>query len=191
MVARRVQQIFKAWSSFYGSPILQKPFYRRVHAAVMSEVTAPRSLLDIGCGTGQLLGDLVDRFPAARAIGVDLSRHMLAVARRRLPARTGLVCCNVYALPLADHAVELALSTISYHWYLEPQRALAEVHRVVAPGGRFVLATLVAPVPAELRTMRVTTVDGIAGQLAAAGFQVERVTRVRPMVAVFAARNGA
>jgi len=189
MVARRVQRIFRAWSSFYDSPILQKPFYRRVHAAVMDQVTAPRSLLDIGCGTGQLLGDLVQRFPAARAIGVDLSRDMLAIARRRLEPRTALLCCDVYALPLADHAVELATSTISYHWYLEPERALAEIHRVVAPGGRFVLATMVSPVRTVIRNVRLTTVRETTGQLTAAGFRVERVTRVRPLVAVFTALN--
>jgi ubiquinone/menaquinone biosynthesis C-methylase UbiE len=188
---RLVDLIFRVWSPIYDSAIFQRPFYRRVHAAVMRSLDGlePRRALDLGCGTAQLTADLAARWPGALVVGADLSASMLGAARRRLGAAAPpLVQANVYALPFADGALDLVTSTISYHWYLEPARALAEIHRVLAPGGRFQLATMsrtwlwrLAP-----RT-RVVTADETARDLGAAGFRVARATGLFPWVTLFSA----
>jgi ubiquinone/menaquinone biosynthesis C-methylase UbiE len=186
---RIVQFLFKLWSSFYDQPIFQRPFYRRVHAAVLKEIDlTPVVALDLGCGTGQLTEDLVRRFPRALVTGVDLTHGMLAAARRRVGPSLPLVRGNVYALPVADRSVDLLTSTISYHWYLEPRRALAEVRRVVRPGGRFVLATMATQLlRGQFGQMRLATASDTEEDLRSAGFRVDRRTHVRPGVEIFVA----
>jgi ubiquinone/menaquinone biosynthesis C-methylase UbiE len=189
---RLVQTFFRLWSGFYDQPIFQKPFYRRVHRAVLGAiddagVRAPRRVLDLGCGTGQLTADLAARFPDAEVVGLDLSADMLSHARRRL-ARARLLRANVYALPLPDESLDLVTSTISYHWYLEPERALAEIHRVLRPGGRFVLATMATSfVRAVVGPNRWVPARRHIADLGAAGFTVEATARVRPLVHIFSA----
>jgi ubiquinone/menaquinone biosynthesis C-methylase UbiE len=184
-----VELLFRAWSTVYDQPIFQKPFYRRVHAAVLRAVDAqdltPEVVIDLGCGTAQLTADLAARYPVV--CGVDLSAAMLAAARRRLGAAAPpLVQANVYALPLRDASVDLLTSTISYHWYLEPARALAEIHRVLRPGGRFVLATLASRVfQGTFGQTRWVSPARHAADLRAAGFTVLGEARVIPNVRVF------
>jgi len=188
---RLVQFLFRVWSPIYDQPIFQKPFYRRVHAAVLDSLgdARPARVIDLGCGTAQLTDDLARRFPAAAVAGVDLSQDMLREARRRLGAQApALLRGNVYALPLADGGVDLLTSTISYHWYLEPARALAEIRRVLRPGGRFVLATMATRFwRGVVGRARLATVEDTRADLAAAGFRVVDERRVRPGVRVFVA----
>jgi malonyl-CoA O-methyltransferase len=188
-----VQRLFRAWSRFYDQPVLQRLFYRRVHAAVLRLIddaaVTPRVVVDLGCGTAQLTADLASRFPAATVIGADFSDAMLAAARRRSgSAAPALVRANAYELPLPDDSVDLLVSTISYHWYLEPARALAEIRRVVTPGGRFVLATLASRgIGGVVARQRWVTPTQHGADLRAAGFAIVAQARVVPAVRVFAA----
>ncbi len=188
-----VEFLFRVWSGVYDQPIFQKPFYRRVHTAVLGAIdasgVAPRVVVDLGCGTAQLTADLSRRFPGALVAGVDLSDAMLIAARRRLGAEAPpLLRANVYALPLADASVDLLTSTISYHWYLEPARALAEIRRVLRPGGRFVLATMATKIfRGNVAKARLVTAEDHVADLRAAGFQVVGNAHVRPSVRVFTA----
>lgn len=183
---RYVERLFRVWSTFYDHPLLQKPFYRRVHAAVLRAVPSDaRVIVDLGCGTGQLTADLAARYPRATVIGVDLSREMLGKAQARHP---DLVQANVYALPLATGSIDLMTSTISYHWYLEPARALAEIRRVLAPGGRFVLATMTSRIwRGTVAGTRWASRTQHAADLRSAGFDILDESKVRPSVSVFTA----
>ncbi len=101
-------------------------------------------LLDIGTGTGRLLELLAPR--ARSALGVDASRAMLALARARL-AQPGLGHCSVrladmYRLPLADGAFDLAVLQMVLHYAEDPAGALAEAARVLAPGGQLIVVDL-------------------------------------------------
>ncbi len=184
-----VDLIFRVWSPIYDSALFQKPFYRRIHAAVLDSLDGPppRRVLDLGCGTAQLTADLRARFPHALVLGADLSGDMLAAARRRLGAATPpLVQANVYALPFKDGSLDLVTSTVSYHWYLEPERALAEIHRVLEPGGRFQLATMTHTWLWRLAPKtRVVGATETRRELVAGGFQVTRETRLRPWVTLY------
>ncbi len=96
-------------------------------------------LLDLGCGTGVLLEQVLARWPATRAVGTDLSGPMLAVAQARLGNRTPLVQADVSALPFATHSLDVAVSNSSLHYWPDPDRAIAEITRVLRPGGRLVI----------------------------------------------------
>lgn len=118
-----------------------REYLRRSLDATLRELSvgAGERVLDVGCGTGALLEAVRERWPGAAGVGVDLSLEMLAVARRRLPPEVGLVAGDAGLLPFADGAFDQATCTSALHHWAEPEVALAEVARVLRPGGRLVL----------------------------------------------------
>jgi SAM-dependent methyltransferase len=110
-------------------------------------------LLDIGTGTGRMLevfGPQVDH-----AVGLDLSRDMLAVARVNLE-RAQLRNCTVrhgdmYALPFAVPSFDLVILHQVLHFAERPAEAVAEAARVLRPGGRLVIVDFA---PHQLEALR-------------------------------------
>lgn len=98
-------------------------------------------LLDVGTGTGRMLELFAGR--AERAVGVDLSREMLAVARAGIE-RKGFDNCQVrlgdmYDLALADASVDLVIFHQVLHFADDPLAAILETGRILRPGGRVVV----------------------------------------------------
>ena len=67
------------------------------------------SVLDVGCGTGELLREVGLRFPETARTGLDLSANMLAVAREKLGGAVELVQGDAERLPFADGRFEVLL----------------------------------------------------------------------------------
>jgi len=90
-------------------------------------------ILDLGCGDGQL----TQRIAATGAVvvGVDASHEMVAAARSR-----GIVAdqAGAEALPFPDAAFDAVFSNATLHWVRDQDAMMAEAHRVLKPGGRFV-----------------------------------------------------
>ena len=117
-----------------------------VEAALLTLVPETDSgrLLDIGTGTGRVLELLAPRI--SQGIGVDASKAMLALARSRL-ARVGLTHCSVrladmYRLPLVAGSFDIAVVQMVLHYAEDPPGVLAEVARVLRPGGRLIVIDL-------------------------------------------------
>jgi len=126
-----------------------------VEAAVSSALgPGPFDLLvDIGTGTGRMLELFAPRF--RRGIGLDLSPAMLAYARAKLE-RAGLTHAQVrqgdiYDLPLADQTADAVVMHQVLHFLSDPQRAIREAARVLAPGGRLLIVDFA---PHELEFLR-------------------------------------
>lgn len=100
-------------------------------------------LLDLACGTGRTGHLLKRRWPAARLVSVDLSAPYLAAARTTLAGhgRTHPVCANAERLPFADNAFDAIACVFTFHELPPKIRRIvaSEIHRITAPGGRFVL----------------------------------------------------
>ncbi len=103
------------------------------------------ALLDIGTGTGRLLELAAPR--CERAVGVDASRDMLALARARLAER-GLAeratvrQADMYRLPFNDAAFDAVTMQMVLHYAEDPAAALAEAARVLRPEGVLVVVDL-------------------------------------------------
>jgi ArsR family transcriptional regulator len=98
-------------------------------------------LLDLGTGTGRMLELLNGRY--RRGLGIDLSPAMLAYARAKLD-RSGIANAQVrqgdiYDLALADQSAAALVMHQVLHFLSEPQRAVREAARVLAPGGRLLI----------------------------------------------------
>ena len=90
-------------------------------------------ILDLGCGDGQLTQRLA--LSGASVVGVDASPEMRAAGRLRgIDAREG----RAESLPFADCSFHAVFSNAALHWVRDQDAMLAEVRRVLRPGGRFV-----------------------------------------------------
>lgn len=103
--------------------------------------------LDLSTGGGHAALALAPR--VGRLTATDLTPRMLALAREHLRGRgivnVDFVVADAEQLPFLDASFTLASVRIAPHHYANPQRAMDEVARVLAPGGRFVLIDNIAP----------------------------------------------
>ena len=119
------------------------PIEEAVEAAIM-EIAGEgpfERLVDLGSGTGRMLTLLGDR--ARSAIGLDLSRQMLNIARSHVAA-AGLAACelrhgDVLATGLPAGEADLVVVHQVLHYLAEPAAAVAEAARLIAPGGRVLI----------------------------------------------------
>lgn len=99
---------------------------------------ARRRILDAGCGTGPLVADLTDR--GAMVAGFDASPAMIWLARKRLGDEADLRVADLSRpLPYDDEAFDDALAVLVLHYLEDWARPLAELRRVLKPGGRLVV----------------------------------------------------
>jgi len=96
-------------------------------------------VVDIGCGPGFYVAALAEQ--AASVTGIDPSASMLALAARKTEGRDNVTLLEGEAipLPLADASMDRALSVQVFEYVADVPAALAEIHRVLRPGGRVVL----------------------------------------------------
>lgn len=106
-----------------------------------------RSLLDIGCGTGNLLAVLSEIEDGVRLAGLDISPGMIKVAKRRLDGRADIRVGDSENLPWADGTFDVVVSTDSFHHYPHPVRVLYEIRRVLGSDGLLIIAEPWWPTP--------------------------------------------
>ena len=132
--------------------------------------------VDLGTGTGRILELLGDR--AANLFGLDMSREMLAIARANLETsklRNAQVRqADIYALPFSDGFADLVTIHQVLHFLDDPQRALLEAVRILAPRGKMLIVDFAPHDFEELRDQHAHRRLGIssehmAGWMARAG----------------------
>ena len=181
---------FDLWSYVYDAPGVQRLTYRPVQDAVVRALLAdpPARILDVGCGTGRLAVRLVRELPESRVVGCDFSRGMLAQARTR-GGTLALTQGDAQRLPFADGCFDAVVSTEAFHWFPDPELALAGFHRVLAARGRLLIAFVNPSFEALSRASRVVSrwlgeplrwpiADVLRRQVEAAGFEVLRQRRI-------------
>lgn len=184
----------EAWDRAARGYARQERLERRAIAAALdlAAVAADELLLDVATGTGLVLRELARRaVRPARAIGIDRSPGMLACVGR-LPEGWRVQQGDALALPLADDAADVAVAAYLLHLLAPRERStvLAELRRVLRPGGRLVVVTMFTARPtgtallAGLARAAPRTLGGLRPLdprpgLAAAGWKVERAAALR------------
>ncbi|HMT05188.1 MAG: methyltransferase domain-containing protein [Solirubrobacterales bacterium] len=103
------------------------------------ELKGDETVVDAGCGSGNVTEDLLERLPDGRVIGVDGSRKMVEEANRRLgdDPRAAFVCQDLAGLEL-DGQVDHVFSNATFHWIADHDRLFRSLAGVTRPGGRLV-----------------------------------------------------
>ncbi|MFC1478012.1 methyltransferase domain-containing protein [Candidatus Margulisiibacteriota bacterium] len=110
----------------------------------------PRSILDIGCGTGHLTGLLAKKYPEAKISALDLAPGMVEQARRKQPEIEFQVG-DAEALPYPDQAFDCIVSSTTYQWITDLNKAFLEAGRVLKGDGELGLAMFGGKTLTELR----------------------------------------
>lgn len=110
---------------------------RRVRAVLrlLAAQTDSRTL-EVGCGAGNILAQV----PSVQRVGIDLSDHLLAIARRNCGPRVELCKGNAEELPFADASFDRVFCTEVIEHVQHPERVLRELARVLRTGGRAVVS---------------------------------------------------
>jgi len=136
------EQLLQRMVATHGERFARE-FWEFFDAHVGRRLPSRAVIVDLGCGPGLLLRDLGERFPDAVLYGYDVTPAMIAHARQLAfkPADVTLAIHDVVTrpLPLADASVSLVSMSSVLHVFDEPLLTLAEIRRVLAPGGIFLL----------------------------------------------------
>ncbi|WP_224028731.1 methyltransferase domain-containing protein [Paraburkholderia caribensis] len=169
--SRRLRKIFdRRAASFNDVAFLPREIAQRMRERLDYIKVNPAQVLDAGCGAGDDLPALRERFPEAPVFGTDLSRAMLARAvqhdatdtswRRFLPASLGKALgsrgprfaqADFSALPFASGAFEFIWSNLALHWHSRPDLVFPEWQRVLKVNGLLMFSTLGPDTLKELR----------------------------------------
>jgi malonyl-CoA O-methyltransferase len=133
---------------------------QRVRAELLDRLQyftlAPRRILDLGAGTCQGARQLQRRFRGAQVLAIDFAEGMLQrMPHARWPWRAAAIariCGDAYALPLAEHSVELVFCNLMLQWCDRPERVFQQIARVLRPGGLFLFSSFGVETLHELRS---------------------------------------
>jgi ubiquinone/menaquinone biosynthesis C-methylase UbiE len=140
---------FDRWSPRYEEDRVSRWLAEAQREALAGlELRPADRLLDVGCGTGAAVREAAPT--VGRAVGVDLSAGMIDRARELGAGldHAEFVRGDSENLPFGDGEFTAVLCTTSFHHYPQPDRALREMARVLAPGGRLAIADARADHPA-------------------------------------------
>jgi ubiquinone/menaquinone biosynthesis C-methylase UbiE len=148
---------FDRRANTYEDSTLQQFLFIPVHQTALQLalqlLPQARRVLDVGCGTGRLLRRVRQCYPTAELVGVDLAGRMVATASAVTPTKLAVryVHARAECLPFTDEVFDLVFATLSLRHWTNPAAGIAEIGRVLTPGGLLVLADVFSPADAEVR----------------------------------------
>lgn len=135
---RRFDRFYSRFARVYDMLVKRGPIWKSWLAHALPHVRGPR-VLEVSCGTGYLLTQYAGRVQAS---AIDLNARMVEITNKNL-RRAGLAAdvqqADVEGLPYADETFDTVVNTMSFSGYPNGRAALAEMSRVLKPGGDLVL----------------------------------------------------
>lgn len=117
------------------------------HIATLADIKENQTVLEIGCGKGTTTAFLAQQY-SCRVTGIDLSEEMVATAQARiaeenLSNRVSILKADGECLPFADSIFDIVISECTFCLMSNREKAAMEIHRVLKPGGRFILTNII------------------------------------------------
>ncbi|MBN1436594.1 MAG: class I SAM-dependent methyltransferase [Sedimentisphaerales bacterium] len=143
---------FQRWSQHYDRTIINTLLFEPCYRQVMTQLRQWKRrgansvrLLDIGCGTGTMAGwCMTFGNEVGEVIGLDMSEGMIEKAREKaigldIADRAHFIVGDSEHLPFPDGSFDVVTCLNSFHHYPHQQRAVREMRRVLAPGGKAII----------------------------------------------------
>jgi ubiquinone/menaquinone biosynthesis C-methylase UbiE len=140
-------------------------------------------VLDVGCGTGYLTRRVATAVgPGGSVVGVDPSGPMVAHARRVSPPQCRFHVAGAQAIPEPDASFDVVVSSFAVHHIPTDLRtdAFREIHRVLRPGGRLLIADLRPITGFSVHQVPGDVVERVTGFVTGAGFRITDTGTRRP-----------
>ena len=132
----------RASNTYEQASRLQRRMGDAMLARLAQQNLAPRTILDLGCGTGWFTRELQKRFPEAQIVGVDLSPGMTEKACSASPDSIQWLTADAETLPFSSDTFDLVFSNLMIQWCQCPGTVLAQCRRLLRPEGRLAISTL-------------------------------------------------
>ncbi|MDR3089001.1 MAG: bifunctional demethylmenaquinone methyltransferase/2-methoxy-6-polyprenyl-1,4-benzoquinol methylase UbiE [Desulfobulbaceae bacterium] len=145
---QRVRKMFDAIAPRYDlmNRVMTLGFDQSWRRRLVEQAGAGRGFLDLACGTGDIAAMLAGQNSQARVLAADFSHNMLMEARRRFAdSPISWLACDANYLPFADASFDAVTFGYLLRNVADASRALAEVARVLKPGGRVVCLDTTPP----------------------------------------------
>ena len=106
--------------------------------------TATFSVLDVGCGSGDIANAIANQYPNATVVGIDFSKAKIAFAKNAFQQTQNLafVLGNAFEMAFKNNTYDLVLSRFLFEYLKEPQQLLKEMQRVCKVGGTIMVQDL-------------------------------------------------
>lgn len=142
------KRLFSRWAGRYDSWIFRLYFerlYHRILKVLGSQGTnyfsSQAKVLDIACGTGEIIFRLAQTYPNVKFIGIDLTPEMVELARvktKQLP-NIEIQQGNATKLSFPPNEFIVVICSEAFHHFLQPKEVLREIYRITSVGGLFLL----------------------------------------------------
>jgi malonyl-CoA O-methyltransferase len=143
----------RAANTYDAHAVLQREIGGRLTERLDVLRMQPQTVLDLGCGTGEISANLLKRYPKARVIGVDLAVNMVQKTRKRGGwwRKPQGVCADVAHLPFQPQCVDMLVSNLMLQWCNDLPAVFREFAQVLKPGGVLLFSTFGPDTLKELR----------------------------------------
>lgn len=138
------EAIWDFWASKYHKLWVQKHSLGPTRRAVIEllhdfKISVNTSLLDLGCGPGELIEELGRKFGSIRALGIDFSSEMVRLSSERNPWASHIQH-NAEELNGIENRFDFIVCTHSFPYYKDKESVLKELHRLLSHDGRLIIA---------------------------------------------------
>ncbi len=143
---QKLQQEFNQWAAAGRGDAMEEHHSDITDQTLaLMRVQPGDRVLDLGCGTGWASRRLAKMVPNGEVVGIDVADEMLRRAEQSSAGSRNIryVWGSAEHIPVAEKAFDKVLSVESFYYYADQGKALDELRRVLAPGGRlFILINL-------------------------------------------------
>jgi ubiquinone/menaquinone biosynthesis C-methylase UbiE len=137
-------QVYGRFAKAYDWIVKILPVWRNWISTAIPHIVGP-NVLEVSFGTGYLISQYANQY---NTYGIDYNRELACIARQNLTqsgACANLQQADIERLPYLSETFDTVVNTMAFTGYPDGKKALMEIHRVLKPGGRFVLVDIDYP----------------------------------------------
>lgn len=127
---------FDHWANWFDSLVYPQFYFSNKYVLDILKPEPKSSLLDIGCGTGILLEQILNRNNQNKLYGIDISPGMIDKARKKLGNSASLKVGSANSLPYGNNSFDYVTCCTSLHHHPDTEQSIREMYRVVKPHGK-------------------------------------------------------